>query len=554
MKKLVSLLMALALVLTMACGISFAEEKRVLTIGAQYIDNETALQVSTVQKVFEEMGCEVQFVLWDEDSYSAAIAGGDLTDIIVGHGPTSVVLDNNLALNMDPYIEQYAPNLNDGIGATYVSLSREFLSNDGSLYIIPSGAGLNKVRPGTGMDNRGYVVYWDWYEELGCPEINNDDDYISVLQQMKANHPTTEDGKTVYLYGVQPGLSNMGGFAESWKIGQNPWTNYQYKSDVITNYIYDGYLDVENSCYWAEMAFLNRIYQLGEFDMDCFTMTSDEWNAKKDSVQYCGLYKGDNNRGYCPVPSTGAFYYGNADLPLGDAPSMYLYINKNTKNVDLAMTYMNYLYDDEYLRNFYSGEQGETWDYDENGVPYLFESAIASKNSEAEEDVAYWEGRGRFGATTPLTQFTLAKDGYPIDLFKTRAVYLSTQSALELKICAYYGVEYWYDAFEGVCKDYRNDVGEAICSAMPSLSTADQRVIQECEEILTAAMSDLIMSNSAEEFEAVKASVLEEIEETGEADVFVRYQAEWNAIRDKMVPLHNATMEANGYTLYAYEE
>ena len=78
----------------------------------------------------------------------------------------------------------------------------------------------------------------------------------------------------------------------------------------------------------------------------------------------------------------------------------------------------------------------------------LFESAIASKNSEAEEDLAYWEGRDRFGATTPLTQFTLAKDGYPIDLFKTRTVDLSTQSTLELKLCAFYGVKYWYDSRE----------------------------------------------------------------------------------------------------------
>jgi hypothetical protein len=41
------------------------------------------------------------------------------------------------------------------------------------------------------VPKRGYVVRWDYYKELGYPPINNEDDYLSVLQQMHENHPFT---------------------------------------------------------------------------------------------------------------------------------------------------------------------------------------------------------------------------------------------------------------------------------------------------------------------------------------------------------------------------
>ena len=33
--------------------------------------------------------------------------------------------------------------------------------------------------------NYGYVVRWDLYKEIGCPEIKNDDDYVDALVRMK---------------------------------------------------------------------------------------------------------------------------------------------------------------------------------------------------------------------------------------------------------------------------------------------------------------------------------------------------------------------------------
>lgn len=46
--------------------------------------------------------------------------------------------------------------------------------------------------------NNGYVVRWDLYKEIGCPEINNDEDYIKALKAMKEIYPETEDGLPVY--------------------------------------------------------------------------------------------------------------------------------------------------------------------------------------------------------------------------------------------------------------------------------------------------------------------------------------------------------------------
>ena len=62
------------------------------------------------------------------------------------------------------------------------------------------------------------------------------------------------------------------------------------------------------------------------------------------------------------------------------------------------------------------------------------------------------------------------------------------------------------------------------------------------------------MAETQEEYDALKASMLEEMAATGEAEVFASYQEQWNAIRDVMMPLVLQADEAAGLPPYTPEQ
>lgn len=567
MKKVVCLALALTLALSLFAGISLAEDRRVLSFAStiafeDYFDNDV------IRRIEDELNIDVQFTRYDEDSFAAMLSGGDLADIILPKNMLSNILASGLALNVDPYIDEYAPNLKGERCTQTMDLSRQLLSTDGGLYIIPPVIGLHNAVPG-GLDiaNRGYVVRWDWYKEIGCPEIKNDDDYLSVLQQMIANHPTTENGDKTILFGVDKSFTNLGGYrgAFSTSANVNHWANYQFKNNIFTNEVEDGYTDPENSRYWTDMKFYNKMYRMGLWDEDNFTHSSDEYNAKVDKGQYCGIYYCSSNlynaarktdpdtiSGYITIPSEGMNNYCNIQMLMGNAPSYYFFIWKDSKNIDIAMQFVNYMYDLDFLRWIYSGDQGETWDYDENGVARLTEQAMADRAAGTD----YWTtGKGGHGMRSysimGYNPAVLGNDGYPLDLKVSREAAVKSQTGIQKDYAEYYGFEYWGDAWTSKGRDFRNDMGEAISACVAGfLGDGDLRTLAACDGILEENMANLIMAESDEEFAEVQEAVIEEIQASGEPDVFARYQVEWNRVRDLLTPVHAAASEQSNMELY----
>jgi len=570
MKRLFALLMVLALMLGLTGTVAFAEEEpTVITVAANGAGRADRFKNEIFREIERRLNIKFEVNEFEADTFNAMLASNELSDIVLCDGILPQVLSSGLALDITPYIDEYAPNLKSETAAPIFELVRDLVCGGEGIYVFAAPAGMHNVTIG-GMGERvwrGYALRWDYYLEAGMPEIHNDDDFIAVMQKMLEMHPTNEEGTPSLLYGVRPGLGNMGGYTSSFKsnINVNHWSNYQYKSNIYTNDIIDGYMDVEKSPYWDEMAFLNKIYQMGLFDMDCFTMTSEEFDAKCEQGLYMGLYQNNDKlwnknyaldpetkKTYMIIPSDGMNNYANVDMILGNMPGNFSIIWKDSPNVEKCMQVFNLMYDLDFMRWVYSGDQGVHWDYDENGVPYMTEYGIESKTN----GDAFWstaEGAGGHGSRwwfmfgyNPATKHT---DGYPLDLAMTRDVAIATQSAKSKLICDAYGVEYYADAYE-IEKDYRNDLGEPISSTITDISTADKRVLAECDSLLEASMATLIMSETDKEFEANKAEVLEALEELGEPEVFERYKEQWDASKEVMNAKHAEFMAANGYELY----
>ena len=191
MKKLVALVLMLMLAATMLSGLTaFAEEKTLLTFGSIY-DGEDWQYYRPYTEMLEELNIEVQFTTYDTDSFAALLAGGDLPDIVVAKNMISNVLSNDLAMDISPYLEEYAPNMLKGTAGFGFQLSQQLMTNEkGGLYIIMPCIGIHNINPGSASDQiqRGYIFRWDYYKEIGAPEIHNDDDYIDALIEIWKLH------------------------------------------------------------------------------------------------------------------------------------------------------------------------------------------------------------------------------------------------------------------------------------------------------------------------------------------------------------------------------
>lgn len=558
MKRILSLVLSLLVLASLCTGIAVAEEPRVLTIGSNLDIGEEFINYDVFKMVQEELNMTIQVTNYNDDSFSAMIAGGDLPDIVIASDKVLKITNlfaNDLAMDIAPLLEEYAPNmLNNEVYAAAAEFCKLRMSDDGGLYVICPCVGIHNADGGTGVSSRGYIVNWHYYKELGMPEINNDEDYFNVLMQMWQNHPTTEDGSPTYLMGVEKAFTDMGGYRACFtnEISLNTWCPYLYKNNIFTNEVVNGYTDVENSHYWADMAFYNKCYRAGGFDIDSFTMSYDEYKAKRTAQQYMGLYYGTTND-YIPVPSAGSNWYANVVMLTGQAPSYYAFISKDSENWDLALQFYNYIYDMDFARTWYSGVQGKDWDYNEEGVPVMTDEALAAI---ASGEDPYWSSDGngyhyRMYTLTGYNPGVLHPDGYPLDLTLSGDSRIKAQNAKHQDIAETYGVELWSDAYNSVegGYDFRNSA-EGLAGGLADMPLDMQRTLESCNDVLYTAMPMLIMAETEEEFAAVQEEVLAEVASLGEAEVWEWYQAEWENAKPIYNELLVKALRANGIEPY----
>lgn len=132
---------------------------------------------------------------------SAMLADNDLPDVFLLSDPTKqlpMLLESASVLNLEPYLEEYAPNtMNDPAGQLMVTAERmPANSPDGNMYLW--GMCKGSWDDGT-VPTCGHYLRWDLYKEAGYPKLENyDDDLLDVLEQMVALEPETADGQKTY--------------------------------------------------------------------------------------------------------------------------------------------------------------------------------------------------------------------------------------------------------------------------------------------------------------------------------------------------------------------
>jgi multiple sugar transport system substrate-binding protein len=508
------------------------------------------------EKIQKDLNVKLEKVTLDPDQLNLAIASGDLPDI-VSLPPNSMslvtsILQADVALDLTPYLDTKLPNLKLPTYAPINNLMKDLMGGpQKKLYFVVYGMTADSPEGGT-SNSRGYQVRWDYYKEAGAPPINNDDDYLAALKAMQAKHPTTKTGKKTYAIGVEKNFGDMGGYRSATaNTALNVWTfaGTRYATDVYTGKPINGYTDTARSHYWTDMRFYNKVYLAGLFDPDSFSMSFDEYKAKIADGAYMGLYykqeelypkeaalDPQTKAAYFSVPSTGSYAFANKIAAFGRFPQFGVFIPKNGKNLEKALEVVNFIYDPDTTRMMYNGAKGTYWDYDANGKPAVFESALElRRNSPSMPGIVTIDLRHGYSGTA------LNPDGAYNNLFEEKEYRSRGLNAAQQDFCNFYGVTYpaeaEYKLFkEGKIKDMSNDYGQNIASFMV-MPTDIKRISDATISIYERAMPRLIQAANDAEFLQIQNQVLADAKSVGEDTVWQWITSEYSRLEKIIYPL-----------------
>lgn len=341
-----------------------------------YLADMWAKELSVAVETFENMNEKLQPLL----------ASGDLCDITVfrNYEDYTTAIKAGLLLNLDEYKNQL-PNVfaNSEIPLQYL---RDNVSNDtGNAY----GVGFHYTNKDQthGDPNNTINVRWDYYKELGYPQVETIEGLLDIAEEMLALHPTNDNGKRNYALSLWPDWDTTISFAGH---VTRPWLGY-------SEGMY-GFLEVNNatreltnvfdddSVLMRSLALYNDAYRRGLLDPDSMTQTwTDYWEKMSEGRIFVTYWpwgadgfntpeKADAGVGYralftddyvCNMHGAAARYVGEA--------GMVWTIAANSQHLEEALAFTDWNYSYDGVWRMYNGPQGIVWDVDENGEPYVTE-------------------------------------------------------------------------------------------------------------------------------------------------------------------------------------
>lgn len=472
---------------------------------------------------------------YDNESLNLDLSGGTTCDIIqVTDSHIAGVLKGKHAVDLEEY-KDLAPNIFSDRMAFRNNVMKEFKSEgSGKQYFVTPRVDIDRTEAnyGTRLSN-GYVVRWDLYKEIGCPEINNDDDYIAALKAMKEIYPETEEGLPVYAMapyndaGIHPYFMK-GCLTEGYMY----LAGGMYTQDVETNELIPDIYDVNDpdtvTPFWSAVKFYNKLYKEGLLDPDAFITKQSDLSEKYEKEQYLGgtsdwLFSSHNSKARAADPENLKEYvvlpthmgWANDNNEAGWT-GKYFFVSSHSKNVERAVMVLDYLQSAEFSRSVDSGVEGR-WEIGEDGKPALTEDTLSMKtdSSRSEEWTQSGIGEGNLYCFAGESCFNVAPDGGLINLWLEDDVLSQGLTAAEKDMCETMGLTIPSDVLknrieEGKSIDFRN-CNMAIQMALEITPKNIVRIDSNCEEITMNAIPSLVQAETDEEFEAAKADLLEQL-------------------------------------------
>ncbi len=507
------------------------EETTVFTIGVPYANYGNGIHTDKnafLQLLKEELNVELEFVVYDGDSFSLMAASGDVCDLMVLSASTKSVItqliDSGSLMALDDLLAEYGQNIQANIPDAIESVR----SADGKVYCLPTHVSYASDTP---RDNGwiGFRARYDIYKAIGSPEITDEDSYLEVLKQMVEYERERTGEDDIYAFssftdwGTWPYYicyPFMQGLMDT-SIGAYDRTTGEYV---------DEYLD-ENSPFWAGVEFFNKAYRMGIFDVDGMTQKHQQYKDKVAAGKLIAdIYGGDPDTALCGEEAIMTYLPGQgsafgtlcgtyeASYPIGYQQEASRAISAKCENPELAMQVWDFLDSEVGAISLLNGVQGEDWDY-VDGVPQVTDSVLAMYQDGTASD--YLADRtGENFCKWSLFSGVLAS-GNAVNLTTSEEFLAATASDAEKAFAQDFGDYSYpgqvYDKWvkDGEAYDISTDEGAMKTAFVPTLSEESLSIGAEREEYVAANISKLVMAESEDEFATEKANMIAKFYEMG---------------------------------------
>ncbi len=337
----------------------------------------------------EDLGIKVQCLGMDKEMLDTYIAGGDLPDVVRIDEIERQQLAYNAGLLID--FDEKAdliPNVFKNYPAGSLQFQRDKFA-DGKLHGLPNGANTFPTTSGAieYAMRLDFPYFQEYIEANGEPELNDLEDFIPVLKWIQEQHPANEDGQPAYgvsIFAEWDSPSQMG--YAGW-FGQMFGTNYPGGTcELDMDTLEYRSLLADDSNYKKAAKFLWACNQAGILDPDSLTQTWDDYQAKTTARRLYSVYCFTSNDYLKVIPHknlhtvdySGALYVGNSN------GNWMTTVSATSKYIDRACEFLNYCIDEENHWKLRFGPQGEMWDVNSDGMPYITEIGEQIRKGEVE--------------------------------------------------------------------------------------------------------------------------------------------------------------------------
>ena len=415
MKKILSLVLALAMLASMAVIPAVAEdtyrEPITLTIFSELANYAGEQQGWFAQELKNRFNVTVKYVSTNVDSnaWTAGISAGEMGDIICLGDMGDHFLELLRAdmvydwdeLDLTPYTHINA-YLGDAIRKTSdFAAANGFNGTFGFNYnvALEDGAWAELTDPTYALQ-----VRFDAWEAAGKPELTSLEDLPAFARALQDAMPTNASGEKVYAYGAFPDWEDV-----KMKFAYDLLTYYGYEEwdFMCVNFASRDVQDQlqEDGMYKKALRAVNQMYRDGTFDPESVSQNFDAYSTKLSSGRYLialwgwiiGNYntaeRAENKDGFvtfmfkdsAPLMQTATTAGGNRMWCLG-----------NTEYPERCLEIIDWLCSEEgmIIQNY--GPRGLTWDYNADGVPEMTDFGWQCQEDRASTEMPAEYGGGTF--------------------------------------------------------------------------------------------------------------------------------------------------------------
>jgi len=393
MKKTVSVLLAFAMLLSLFSGVAFAESSEepmtleIYDVAANYQGLQGGWFAKVIKDKFNiELNIIAPQVSGDGDAlYQTRCASGNLGDIILlDNWDLQDCIQAGLIYDLSDIAGKYSNlmGFEKQIKAFNDSLGDEAV---GKTYAIPCEMTNTSIT--THTEERVYTspqVPWDYFSELGCPEMNNLDDLLDMLVKMQAAHSKNDAGDPVYAISLWPDwdTSYMENVAQL-----TPWYGYQTKESLLISGDNDiKPLTADDGAYYKMLHFLFDAYHRGLIDPDSGSQNWDNACTKMQNKQVLLFWyswqtgfwntsdRANDRNAYIYVPVKDMNFVDDGDSYYGDGRSFSIGSQVTPEKRDRIMEFLDWLAAPEGSTYLQAGLPGWSYTTNDDGTYTLTEN------------------------------------------------------------------------------------------------------------------------------------------------------------------------------------